>query len=254
MLSLLVMYIVYLDEFGHNGPYISRTDSRFKESPVFGFAGIILPAIQVRSFATKFFKLKSKLLSFEIQNSGQPPYLFEKKGSSLYTTGNILRYRPLRQATHRLIHTVHQHGGSLVSFGTEKGIDVEKHNSKALYQGVLRGCISQIDEFFVNRGDQWLCVMDHHQEREMMINQISSVMFGQGPLTARNLIEPPLSVESHRYQTMQFADWICGLVGRIEAYRVRPNEYSDWNWVDDYKFTKHVAECSAVWKLRENFQ
>ena len=33
----------------------------------------------------------------------------------------------------------------------------------------------------------------------------------------RWLIEPPFHLESHRYQTVQAADWIAGLVGRLGA-------------------------------------
>ena len=31
-------YFAYLDEFGHVGPYVTRTDPKFRESPVFGLA------------------------------------------------------------------------------------------------------------------------------------------------------------------------------------------------------------------------
>ena len=41
-------YFAYLDEFGHIGPYVSRADPRYKESPVFGLAGFVLPAAEVR--------------------------------------------------------------------------------------------------------------------------------------------------------------------------------------------------------------
>ena len=38
-----MLYLVYLDEFGHDGPFESRTNRKYKTSPVFGFSGIILP-------------------------------------------------------------------------------------------------------------------------------------------------------------------------------------------------------------------
>lgn len=31
-----MLYIAYLDEFGHIGPYISRLDKRHNDNPVFG--------------------------------------------------------------------------------------------------------------------------------------------------------------------------------------------------------------------------
>ena len=43
-------YFAYLDEFGHVGPYVSRADPHHNDSPVFGLAGYVLPAVQVRGF------------------------------------------------------------------------------------------------------------------------------------------------------------------------------------------------------------
>src|SRR5208283_904660 len=62
----IFMYVVYLDEFGHIGPFVSRNDAKYHESPIFGMAGVILPVGEVRSFATWFFQRKCQLLEFEI--------------------------------------------------------------------------------------------------------------------------------------------------------------------------------------------
>lgn len=48
-------YFAYLDEFGHAGPHVARTDPKFRESPVFGNAGFVLPAEEVRGFGTWFY-------------------------------------------------------------------------------------------------------------------------------------------------------------------------------------------------------
>ena len=60
-------YLAYLDEFGHIGPYVGRSDPKHNDSPVFGLAGLALPATEVRGFGTWFFKRKAELLAFEIQ-------------------------------------------------------------------------------------------------------------------------------------------------------------------------------------------
>ena len=62
-------YFAYLDEFGHVGPYVSRTDPRHNDSPVFGFAGLVLPVNEVRGFGTWFFRRKCALLRFELERS-----------------------------------------------------------------------------------------------------------------------------------------------------------------------------------------
>ena len=96
-------YIAYLDEFGHVGPYVARSDPRHNDSPVFGLAGFVMPADKVRGFGTWFFKRKCELLDFEIQRSGEHPAVWEKKGSSLYTVRNVQRYPELRKTTNRLL-------------------------------------------------------------------------------------------------------------------------------------------------------
>jgi hypothetical protein len=59
--SPLTIHFVYLDEFGHLGPFMSRTAPKYNESPVFGLAGIILPEAAVRPFATGILKLRVHL-------------------------------------------------------------------------------------------------------------------------------------------------------------------------------------------------
>jgi len=41
------------------------------------------------------------------------------------------------------------------------------------------------------------------------------------------MIEPPFQAESHRYQTLQAADWIAGLVGRLGAFWADPDAYPE---------------------------
>lgn len=60
-------YCVYLDEFGHVGPYISNAHPKHNDHPIFGLGGIALPVNQVRHFNTWFYKLKGNLLRFEIE-------------------------------------------------------------------------------------------------------------------------------------------------------------------------------------------
>ena len=99
-------YFAYLDEFGHIGPYVSREDSRYNDSPVFGLAGFVLPSGHVRSFGTWFFQRKCELLAFEIDRSEKHPAQWEKKGSSLYTVTNVTRYAELRKFTNRLFNKI----------------------------------------------------------------------------------------------------------------------------------------------------
>lgn len=55
--GLCVHYVVYLDEFGHIGPFVSRHHKSYNDSPVFGLAGMLLPVEAVREFAIFFYQL-----------------------------------------------------------------------------------------------------------------------------------------------------------------------------------------------------
>ena len=89
-------YVVYLDEFGHIGPFVSRSHPKYNDSPVFGFAGMLLPAESVREFAIFFYQLKCRLLAWDLAHKNPkqlPAYQWEKKGSAVYTVTNVEKYR-----------------------------------------------------------------------------------------------------------------------------------------------------------------
>ena len=66
-------YFANLDEYGHVCRYVSRTDPRYKDSPVFGLADFVLPAAEVRGFGKWFFQRKCQMLDFEFKRSGEHP-------------------------------------------------------------------------------------------------------------------------------------------------------------------------------------
>jgi hypothetical protein len=220
------MYIAYLDEFGHIGPYTGRHRAKHNESPVFGLGGIVLPAVEVRQFATWFYQLKTKLLALEIEGSGEAAYSWEKKGSQLYTTKNVRKYRQLRIATNRILNHLEKIGGACVYVGLEKYSTPEEHNSKNVYLAVLRETIKRVDQLAERNGKQWLLIIDEQEKskfRKQIVSTASIAMFG--PDRRTRLIEPPIQAESHLFQTLQcatgFAAWWAGLehlsVGRMNT-------------------------------------
>lgn len=228
-------YIAYLDEFGHIGPYISRDHSRYNTSPVFGLAGLLLPSDQVREFAIYFYKLKCNLLAWEIQNRNPdnlPPFRWEKKGSALYTARNIKAYKSLRDATQRLLRHLNSIGGYVVYKGVSKQDSGLSVSTSDLFRTVLLGTIRLIDQHCQQGRATFAVLLDEQQAgngwRELQVDACTTAMFNAAD-KCRALVEPPLQAESHLYQTLQCADWICGLMGRIAAYASRPDEYGDWS-------------------------
>ena len=66
-----------------------------------------------------------------------------------------------------------------------------------------------------------MLILDEHNQRPALIALAAQSMYGRDE-RRRHLIEPPFHVESHRYQTLQAADWIAGLVGPLGAVRAEP--------------------------------
>ena len=226
------MHFAYLDEFGHIGPYITRTHPRFNTSPVFGLAGLMLPVAEVRDFSTWFYKRKCELLAFEIARSQKHPAEWEKKGSSLFTTKNITQYPELTRFTNRFLNKIERCGGHVIYVGIRKSAPSDEHDSQALYRAVLRETIKRVDQYCASdcaEEARVLIFMDEHQEREAIVTEASRSMFNRDS-PRRHLVEPPVQVESHRYQTLQAADWICGLVGRLGAYWTDPLSFPELAW------------------------
>jgi hypothetical protein len=228
-------YFVYLDEFGHVGPFISRQDSQHNTSPVFGFGGIALPSSRVREFSTWFYQLKCKLLAFEIARDGIAAHRWEKKGSSLYTTTNVLRYRELRSATNWLLNRIQASGGFVIYVGIEKTAPMQVHQPNAMTLSILRETTKRLDQHCTEYDSGFILFLDDREDkslREAVVTVTQQEMYGPNP--RYTLIEAPTQVESHRYQMVQAADWICGLLGRIEAFRTRRSEYPDYAWTEKY--------------------
>lgn len=245
-----MLYIAYLDEFGHIGPFISRSDARYNDSPIFGLAGLVLPFDQVRPFATWFFQLKCNLLDFEIRRDGIHPAKWEKKGSSLYTTNNMQSYPHLRQATNRILNKIPSLGGHAVYVGLQKTFPPHMHDPVSLYRAVLMETIKRLNQECVAKKANFLVILDEQEDkfRHEIVEASGRTMFGDEGRKA--LIEPPIQAESHLYQTLQCADWICGLIGRLGCHLTRPDEYADFEWAERY-FGDRIRKVSPGSGIRK---
>lgn len=243
------MLIAFMDEFGHCGPFVSRTDPRYKQSPVFGLAGYVLPHNQVRHFATFFFQLKSQMLAAELKATQDHPATWEKKGSELISTKNILKYRHIREGLNRVLNEIYKCKGKLIFYGREKYQDPERSNSSGLYTTVMAHTIRSIDQYCVKLNGQFMMILDQHSDRIKLLESASKTMFSTSN-PAKTLIEPPFQVESHLYQTIQAADWIAAMVGKLHAFNVAPQQYADWEWAERYfgQRIRALSTHSSLWR------
>lgn len=243
------MLIAFLDEFGHSGPFISRTDKRYNHSPVFGLAGYVLPHNQVRHFATFFFQLKSQMLAAELASVRAHPATWEKKGNDLITSKNIRKYAHIREGLFRLLNEIYKCRGKLIYNGRQKYQAPAASNSSGLYTTVMAHTIRAVDGYCGGLNGQFMMILDQHSDRVRLLESATKTMFSpQSP--ARCLIEPPFQVESHLYQTIQAADWIATLVGRLMAFTVEPQQYADWEWAERYfgARIRALATHSMLWR------
>jgi hypothetical protein len=244
-----MLYFAYVDEFGHVGPYVSRTDPQHRTSPVFGFAGVLLPAAAVRDFGEFFLDFKRYLLGPEMKGRGVTDAVtWEKKGSALYTAQNYAKYRKaLTRGTYRLLNRIEEFGGRTIYVGACKDKPPLEHDSTELYRSTFELLLRRIDSFAAEQRAEVLVVMDEHEHRDMLLDQAARMMYHDAE-RLRNLLEPPYQVESHRYLTVQCADWICGLVGRFGAYRAEPADFAEFGWAEE-KFAPRVDRVAIFKEL-----
>ncbi|NUT77214.1 DUF3800 domain-containing protein [Pseudomonas sp. C1C7] len=243
-------YVAYLDEFGHVGQYVSRNHPKYKTHPAFGFAGLILPSTEIREFAIYFYKAKCQLLAYDLANDNPrnlPAYQWEKKGSQLYALRNVTKYEQLRRSTFRLLNHIEKIGGHVFFTGEHKTTDPDAHDSTETFKRQLLQSVRKIDRFCAQSGSTFMLMLDEHRAgnewRETNVEVCTLAMFEDASEKCRTLIEPPIQAESHLFQTIQCADWICGIIGRLTALLLAPDEYSEWEPFDKY-FSDRIAKVT----------
>lgn len=246
------MHLAFLDEFGHCGPYVARNDKSYNQSPVFGLAGYVIPHHEARNFATFFLKLKSTMLAADLAKVKKHPATWEKKGNALITSGNIRKYAHIREGLARFLNELYKRGGRIFWYGREKYLPPEQSHSSGLYTTVLAHSIRNLDAYVAGRNSQFLMILDQHSDRIRLLETAAKTMFSsESP--ARALIEPPFEVESHLYQTIQAADWIATLVGRLMAYKIAPEAFADWEWAERLygNRVRSLSTHSQLWVPRK---
>lgn len=241
-------YVAYLDEFGHVGQFVSRNHPKYKTHPAFGFAGLVLPASEIREFAIYFYKAKCQLLKYDLANDNPrnlPAYQWEKKGSQLYALRNVTQYEQLRRTTFRLLNHIEKIGGYVFYTGEHKTTDPIAHNSTETFKRQLLQSVRKIDKFCAQSGSTFMLMLDEQRAgnewRETNVEVCTLAMFEDASEKCRTLIEPPIQAESHLFQTIQCADWICGLIGRLTALLLVSDEYSELEPFDKY-FSARIAK------------
>ncbi|MCO6553272.1 MAG: DUF3800 domain-containing protein [Gilliamella sp.] len=252
-------YIVYLDEFGHIGPYISADHPKHKTHPVFGLGGFVIPICEARSFSSFFFNLKQNLFSNydipkarkDIEKDGGNFQLsmWEKKGSKQYSVTNLKNYKnEITRSTNRIINKITDKGGFLFFVGEAKNKKIERHNSLTVYTSCLSEIIKRLDDEFKNKNAYFLIFMDDNEDSA---NLVKKAIYDMHQKKKYQLIEAPVQVDSKLYQTIQCADWLCSIYGKIAFYDIEPESKPDYILFKKY-FGDRIASAQKRSNVRNN--
>lgn len=241
------MLFVYLDEFGHIGPYVARKSRKHNESPVFGLGGIILPEQSVRSFATFFLKQKEGTFAYDLSQNGKMAAKWEKKGTSFIRPKPMREYNECRRLLHRVLKKVGSMGGNLFYYGREKRVGIHDNlNPIGLYTTCFSHALQNLDRYCSARGESFVVVVDQHSARKELLECAVKTMYGRKP--CRYLASPPFEVESYLNQNIQAADWVATLIGRLSAFEIMPEDYADYKHINEL-FSDRVASLTTASKL-----
>ncbi|WP_416418577.1 DUF3800 domain-containing protein [Paenarthrobacter aromaticivorans] len=248
------MLIAYLDEFGHVGPYVSREHARHNTHPVFGYAGYIIPAQNARHFGAEFLRVKRTLFKTEIAQAKNPAQ-WERKGAEYFSTGSIARRPEQVRAFTGLVTKLAENGGSLFYYGDEKLRGTVKETNKtseAYTVDALRETINRICRHAEHKGEEVVIFMDDFTEksrRELVVQMYGHIYERTKTYEEMRLIvEPPLHIDSKVNSSVQFADWVCGLVGRAADYQLIAD--SNFSWVEQKFATQITGRFTYESKIR----
>lgn len=229
------MLLAYLDEFGHIGPFISKDHNKFKDHPVFGYAGFVIPAHNVRYLGGLFEFLKKSLLEWEISQSGKHPARWEKKGASLLTTKNIENHgSKIKPVLKRLFRKLDKLDGRLVFVGQLKPVGSPAETGESTSDRsahVLRQVIKELADYADSLDEDILIFLDAVDSKarlEALSVSASFIYASSSANSVKRVLEAPMQLESHLYGTTQFADWICALISRASHYHLTNTDEFLW--------------------------
>ena len=120
------MLIAYIDEVGEAGAFISKDHKRFNTSPVFGYAGFVIPEQHVHALSRDVAATKKKFYSFLCGEGTEEPGgyapTWERKGSDLLSKHAMGRAgrQEVVELRSLLARIPSRYGGKLFYFVREK--------------------------------------------------------------------------------------------------------------------------------------
>ena len=214
------MFVLYLDELGHDGVW-DPGDPRHNHHPLFGLAGIAVPGDRCRDLDRGYFRLKNAFYKFEIERhveNGKRAERFEPKE---------LRSRRDTRFAHAVFDLVRRVEGTVFVYAVEK--KERQRQTDALYGRVAQGMLESFEKFLRKKSGKrhgtGVIVMDRRGEKSdvTLLGWMQSHLFSHDavPRGFHRIVETPLLVRSEWYHGVQAADTISRAAGRVLRYEVR---------------------------------
>ncbi|MEB0000845.1 DUF3800 domain-containing protein [Cryobacterium sp. RTS3] len=228
------MLLAYIDEIGETGAFVSKTDTRYKTSPAFGYAGFVIPAENARKFGSIFVQEKRLLFATDLKGV-ENPGRWERKGADIFRPLTHQNYPQQLRVFNGLVRRATELGASLFYYANEKPLGTPRQttlDAEARETAAMRETLNR------------LCSHADYHERNLMvlIDQINESqrakrlpnMYGHILSRAadrqemRRIIEPPMHVDSTLSANIQFADWIAAALTRAIEFQLIENSPYDW--------------------------
>jgi len=246
------MYLLYLDEFGHPGPY-EVGNFRHCQHPLFGFAGIAVAALHWRDLDRGFLNLKRVYYGDKIRHAG----IVRGIRAEQWEPKQLSARRDKRFATD-LLHMIRRCKGNIFAYGCLKHSTPAAHNEEGLYTSHVQGLMRSFEKFLRDAAGTELgrgaVVMDRRTEKQnqRVLASAQSYLFSSLAFRRRDtrVIETPLLVPSEWYHGVQTADMIGRIVAALHLYRIcKDNRYQ---WAESLfgalvgKLTYRIDQWSSV--------
>lgn len=235
------MWIIFLDEFGHEGPFLGRAHAKFNHSPLFGFGGIAFQSKEVVHFAEEFGNMKSRLLSPKYREK-------EMKGKDIFDARGLdeartpAKYREdIANKASRFLSFIKDHEGRIFFSGLEKEQrPPTAHSSQLIRRSALRSSFRILNRACIAGDCDFMLIFDSHDNHFEKISFIRAIVLNEDSGKVR-IKDVPYDLDSKDYQTIQAADWMCTLLFRVLAYEINPAEWTDQKGYFD-RFRERIRE------------
>lgn len=215
------MYLLYLDEFGHPGPYVP-TDKRYQHHPLFGFAGFAIPGDRWRDFDRSYLRLKCRLYKKEIARA----QVLQGIRAERFEPKQLKDRRDVRFVS-LVMDLVGKNNGCVFAHGCLKKSTPKTHSYEGLYNSLMQAVLRSFEKYLRDKAGKGLgrgvVIMDrrHEAQNGRVLASAQSHLFSDPVFRQPDvrIVEIPLLVPSEWHHGVQAADGIGRAIGAIYWYR-----------------------------------